>query len=1212
MRLASDRRGRVPFALIGVLLLVSSLAIVTVQFDDARVDRDVRLAGDRAEASAESALRDATRAAGASAAANPVVEPADTPFGAVVAGDRPYRDYLELLVAVRLRERADSLVQRVDDVRASLELPPIDDAASAEAALDRTTVTAAGSGLVNVTVANATVAVRSVDDGAVLDRRDVELSATVPTPALTLHDRTAEFQRLLDAGPRVPGSASRGLTGGLYGLGWARGYGQYAGLPIDDVIANRHVELLTNLALLDAQRVAFGNSDREAETGLAAESIRVAANETVGFGEGGFADAALPEAGETGEGPSLGEVASPPTRTTVVGVNESADRALADVVRRAGDRLDGDPDGLGAVLSDSQRTGSSTSLDRLVRAASSIEAGVATATDPAPRERVSERAPPNRTAWRHEVVGRDRSAVNVSAGGGPVPEVGADWSVAIVETRTVAVEEREAVRYTHEETGAVTLGERVYRREVGVGVALAHRPLGDGVAEVPLAAPAEGLHGRLVDRAESRLLEGSGGVDRLARSVATGGDPDRRVTVGPTDVGADLEATTDAVYADLASLRERLRTVRTETEQAFVATDADPAGELADRLAAERGTYVRVPGTYDDLEHRATVVARSVYVDRTIDHVQARSVTLGSTQDALADAVDDLLAYADAGLADLLGIGLEYARPEPTPIETRDPAPDLSLAVDADPGYLVRDAVNDTAVPAPAAGDGSYYPLATRTRTVGSLPTGELVESVGAVVVDLFGEPERRAPASAAARALQGANRLPPGAVDGALASDRERLQSAVETSLERLVARSEAVVAARTSLDDGGAAAVVEDALARWDGASARVLAFENGSATDAIGAAARDRPAVEALDADRAETVLREELPSVLAEDRTTVPADVVEPVVDRTREVVETAVADATEAGVDRTATAIEERFGDSPIVAARGIPVAPVPGWWIATANVWTVDVRGTYASFRVRARQGGPDGGGHVTYVRDGGPVGVDVTGDGAPERLGHSSRVSFEASTAVLVAVPPGGGGVGNGDQGWEQASDGWTASRDGANGTVGSPGGGSDAEPGSRSRPGRGGEKGTWARSAKRAPMLHEERTEPAAASPEALADEYRAALAAVVEDRGVDAVADATGVDEATLTALAAGEAPEIDLEDAAAIQALATDLDAETVHVEATEHLLLGMSMAVLDVETLAAEYSGERSAKAIQQRLERRAPMTLAEFARLEHFVASRRQ
>jgi len=144
---------------------------------------------------------------------------------------------------------------------------------------------------------------------------------------------------------------------------------------------------------------------------------------------------------------------------------------------------------------------------------------------------------------------------------------------------------------------------------------------------------------------------------------------------------------------------------------------------------------------------------------------------------------------------------------------------------------------------------------------------------------------------------------------------------------------------------------------------------------------------------------------------------------------------------------------------------------------------------------------------------------------------------------------------------------------------------------------------------------MLHEERTSVDAETPAALAAEYVSELAGIVADRGVDTVAADTGIDEETLTTLVAGDvataASQLDLEDAAAIQALESDLDAATIYAEACDHLLLGMSMAVLDVDTIAAEYEGERSGKGIQQRIERRAPMSLAEFARIEHFVASRR-
>jgi hypothetical protein len=140
---------------------------------------------------------------------------------------------------------------------------------------------------------------------------------------------------------------------------------------------------------------------------------------------------------------------------------------------------------------------------------------------------------------------------------------------------------------------------------------------------------------------------------------------------------------------------------------------------------------------------------------------------------------------------------------------------------------------------------------------------------------------------------------------------------------------------------------------------------------------------------------------------------------------------------------------------------------------------------------------------------------------------------------------------------------------------------------------------------------MLHEDRTSVEAETPASLAEAYRSKLAAIVDGRDAAAVAAEAGVDEASVRALREGDLEALDLEDAAAIQALDSDLDGATIYAEACDNLLLGMSMAVLDVDVIAAEYEGERSGKGIQQRLERRAPMSLAEFARLQHFVASRR-
>jgi hypothetical protein len=142
---------------------------------------------------------------------------------------------------------------------------------------------------------------------------------------------------------------------------------------------------------------------------------------------------------------------------------------------------------------------------------------------------------------------------------------------------------------------------------------------------------------------------------------------------------------------------------------------------------------------------------------------------------------------------------------------------------------------------------------------------------------------------------------------------------------------------------------------------------------------------------------------------------------------------------------------------------------------------------------------------------------------------------------------------------------------------------------------------------------MLHEERTDVSGHTPEELLAEYHEELAGIVGTEGIDAVAEETGVDSTVLDALAAGETPSIDLADAAAIQALSPEApDAEAVHVEATEHLLLGMSMAVLDVDAVAANVELALSPKEIQQKLERRAPMTLSEFASLEHYITAQRQ
>ncbi|MFC4549915.1 MULTISPECIES: DUF5791 family protein [Halorussus] len=138
---------------------------------------------------------------------------------------------------------------------------------------------------------------------------------------------------------------------------------------------------------------------------------------------------------------------------------------------------------------------------------------------------------------------------------------------------------------------------------------------------------------------------------------------------------------------------------------------------------------------------------------------------------------------------------------------------------------------------------------------------------------------------------------------------------------------------------------------------------------------------------------------------------------------------------------------------------------------------------------------------------------------------------------------------------------------------------------------------------------MLYDEVDDPEETSPEQLRADYEAELADVIAAEGVDEVADASGVDRETVAALADGESPRVTVAEAAAILALDDDTpDADAVKLETRDHLLMGMTTAVLDVDKIAAEMD-DMDAKEIQQKIEGRMEMSLKEFARLHHFIAS---
>ncbi|ELY43701.1 DUF5791 family protein [Natronorubrum sulfidifaciens] len=126
---------------------------------------------------------------------------------------------------------------------------------------------------------------------------------------------------------------------------------------------------------------------------------------------------------------------------------------------------------------------------------------------------------------------------------------------------------------------------------------------------------------------------------------------------------------------------------------------------------------------------------------------------------------------------------------------------------------------------------------------------------------------------------------------------------------------------------------------------------------------------------------------------------------------------------------------------------------------------------------------------------------------------------------------------------------------------------------------------------------------------SPADLRAEYDADLRSVIEQHGPDEVAEATDVAHDTLEALLEGESPDLTLTEAAQILALEDgEPDADEIVTIACEHLLLGMSTAVLDVEAIESHIDIDLEAKEIQQKIEQRSPMSFAEFVHIQYVIA----
>jgi len=280
-RLWGDDRGRVPFAIIGVLLLLTSVTFVghTLTRSGVTTDVDASVAISQTEGVAQSAIRTGAQRGVEAAAAQPLTQASETDWGRVLQRNATdtvgpdaggiatepgttdtFRNYLRAMIYRDVESSLERAGQQVDDIETTVSVPTIEAPADLRAAIDRVSLAQPEDGVLEVTIENVTFIARS--GGRVIDDRETTMTVSIATPIMQLHQRVERFENALDAGVTERGFTQR-FNARIYALGWARGYAQNYQAPIVQVLANRHIEPAANDAVYRTQKDIFGAADPE-------------------------------------------------------------------------------------------------------------------------------------------------------------------------------------------------------------------------------------------------------------------------------------------------------------------------------------------------------------------------------------------------------------------------------------------------------------------------------------------------------------------------------------------------------------------------------------------------------------------------------------------------------------------------------------------------------------------------------------------------------------------------------------------------------------------------------------------------------------------------------------------------------------------------------------------------------------------------------------
>ncbi|WP_123536965.1 DUF7286 family protein [Halosimplex salinum] len=281
--IASSDRARIPFSIVGVLLLLTSVTIVVTLDSRADPSTDVAPAKamDQASATTQSLLREAASDAMKSAAEEPVTVPAETPAGRAIessGGESVFRRYAKLRVYLELQDRLRTSSFESNGARTQMSLPAIDySESSIEDAIDRVSLTAgsdpgAPSGLEPGTVEATVEDVRYevAVDGDTVGSRTSDVTVSVGSTTFLLHEKVGSYQDKLQTSFFDGDGFGRQFAARLYPVMYGKAYYERMS-PVSRTGAfkklapKKDTVVLANSAIYALQRQTFGTEDPAAD-----------------------------------------------------------------------------------------------------------------------------------------------------------------------------------------------------------------------------------------------------------------------------------------------------------------------------------------------------------------------------------------------------------------------------------------------------------------------------------------------------------------------------------------------------------------------------------------------------------------------------------------------------------------------------------------------------------------------------------------------------------------------------------------------------------------------------------------------------------------------------------------------------------------------------------------------------------------------------------